>query len=205
VAAQLAKALIVDTRTGERMPVMYNPEEYRIEQGNELAEIGIPGLAASPVQYVRGRTRTLTMDLFFDTYEEQTDVRAYTQRMARLLDPAPRTFTPPVLLFVMGRFAFRCVLATADQRFTMFLPDGTPVRARVSATFREYTEVQFETQQGFFAGPPTVHNITDRDTLPALAATYLGDPARWREIADANRLPDPLRLLPGRSLVIPER
>ncbi|WP_214102577.1 CIS tube protein [Acrocarpospora catenulata] len=205
MAVQLAKALIVDTRTGERVAVMYNPEEYRVEQGNELAEIGVPGLAASPVQYVRGRTRTLTMDLFFDTYEQQIDVRAYTNRLVRLLHPAPRTFAPPVLLFVMGRFSFRCVLAEADQRFTMFLPDGTPVRARVSVTFREYTEVEFQTQRGFFAGPPTVHTTTDRDTLAGLAATYLGDPARWREIADANNLLDPLRLPAGRPLVIPER
>jgi nucleoid-associated protein YgaU len=205
VAEQLAKALIVDTRTGERTPVMYNPDEYRIEQGNELAEIGIPGLAAPPVQYVRGRVRTLTMELFFDTYEQQEDVRTYTRRLVRLLDPAPRTFAPPVLLFVMGRFAFRCVLASADQRFTMFLPDGTPVRARLSVAFREYTEVELETQRGFFAGPPTLHNITAKDTLAGLAAEYLGDPARWREIADANRLTDPLRLPPGRPLVIPER
>ncbi|TKK89553.1 peptidoglycan-binding protein [Herbidospora galbida] len=205
MAVQLAKALIVDTHTGDRMPVMYNPDEYRIEQGNELAEIGIPGLAASPVQYVRGRARTLTMDLFFDTYERQTDVRAFTNRLAGLLRPAPRSFAPPVLLFVMGRFSFRCVLAEADQRFTMFLPDGTPVRARVSVAFREFTEVEVETRRGFFAGPPTLHDITDRDTLPGLAATYLGDPGRWREIADANDLLDPLRLRLGRPLVIPER
>ncbi|MEU6716718.1 hypothetical protein ABZ897_35075 [Nonomuraea sp. NPDC046802] len=205
MTAQLAKALIIDTGTGERIPVMYNPEEYRVEQGNELAEIGIPGLAASPVQYVRGRARTLTMDLFFDTYEQAADVRAHTRRLTALLSPAPRSFTPPVLLFVMGRFSFRCVLAQADQRFTMFLPDGTPVRARLSVTFREYTEVEFDTQRGLFAGPPTVHNLTDRDTLPGLAATYLGDPARWREIAEANDLPDPLRLPPGRPLIIPGR
>jgi len=205
VAAQLAKALIVDTRNGEPTPVMYNPDEYRIEQGNELAEIGIPGLAAPPVQYVRGRGRTLTMELFFDTYEQQEDVRTYTRRLVRLLDPAQRTFAPSVLLFVMGRFAFRCVLASADQRFTMFLPDGTPVRARLSVVFREYAEVELETQRGFFAGPPTLHNITAKDTLVGLAAEYLGDPARWREIADANRLTDPLRLPPGQPLVIPER
>nr|WP_062337191.1 hypothetical protein [Herbidospora sakaeratensis] len=205
MAAQLAKALVVDTGSGERLQVMYNPEEYRIEQGNELAEIGVPGLAASPVQYVRGRTRTLTMDLYFDTYEQQSDVRAHTNGLVRLLHPAPRTFAPPVLLFVMGRFSFRCVLAQADQRFTMFLPDGTPVRARVSVTFREYTEVEFETRRGLFAGAPALHTVTDRDTLPGLAAAYLGDPGRWREIAGANDLLDPLRLPSGRPLVIPER
>ena len=42
---QLAKALIVNTQTNERIPVMYNPEEYRLDQGNSFAEVGIDDLA----------------------------------------------------------------------------------------------------------------------------------------------------------------
>ncbi|MEV4319586.1 hypothetical protein [Actinocrispum sp. NPDC049592] len=202
---QLSKATIVNTHSGERVPVMYNPDEYRIEQRNEIAEIGVPGLAVSPVQYVRGMARALTMELFFDTYERAADVRGHTQRVVSLLNPAPGTFAPPVLLFVMGRFAMQCVLAEADQHFTMFLPDGTPVRARMSVRFTEYVRVELEVSSGLFIGPPTVHNIAERDTLPNLAATYLGDPARWREIAEANDLDDPLRLAPGKRLAIPGR
>ncbi len=66
---QFAPASIVDTTTGEIISVMYNPEEMKLEQGNNFAEIGIPGLNASPVQYVRGKVRTLSMELFFDSYE----------------------------------------------------------------------------------------------------------------------------------------
>jgi nucleoid-associated protein YgaU len=205
VPAQLAKAMIVNTSSGERVPVMYNPEEYRVEQRNEIAEIGVPGLAVSPVQYVRGKARSLSMDLFFDTYERATDVRAHTQRVVSLLNPEPGSFAPPVLLFVMGRFAMQCVLAEADQHFTMFLPDGTPVRARMSVRFTEYVRVELTVTSGLFVGPPTLHNLTERDTLPNLAATYLGDPGRWREIADANDLDDPQRLVPGTRLRIPGR
>src|SRR3712207_4522454 len=75
---ELAKAVLIDTTTGVGYPVMYNPEELRLEQGNQFAEVGIPGLNASPVQYVRGKSRVLTMELFFDTYESGEDVRAYT-------------------------------------------------------------------------------------------------------------------------------
>ena len=48
----------VDTTHRRRtVPVMYNPEELKLEQGNKFAEVGIPGLNASPVQYVRGKAR----------------------------------------------------------------------------------------------------------------------------------------------------
>ena len=51
----LAKATILNTVTHELITVMYNPEEYKLDQGNTFAEIGIPGLDAPPMQYVRGK------------------------------------------------------------------------------------------------------------------------------------------------------
>jgi nucleoid-associated protein YgaU len=199
--ARLAKALVINTDTNERIPVMYNPEEYRLEQGNDFAEVGIPGLNAPPVQYVRGKARVLTMDLFFDSYEQRTDVRAHTGRIVALLQTLPRTHAPPILLFTMGQFAFRCVLVDAGQRFTMFLRDGTPVRSVLAVRFHEYVDVVVETQHGLFIGPPTLHTVTAGQTVSAIAAQLLGDPTRWREIADANQIDNPFSLKPGTSIV----
>src|SRR4249920_1618767 len=114
---ELVKAALIDTTSGVGYPVMYNPEELKLEQGNQFAEVGIPGLDASPLQYVRGRNRVLAMELFFDTYETGEDVRAYTAPIVRLLDKNPQTLAPPVLLFSLGRLQFRCVLTDAGQRF----------------------------------------------------------------------------------------
>jgi nucleoid-associated protein YgaU len=198
-----ARAMIVNTQSGEQIPVMYNPDEYRLEQGNTFAEIGIPGLPAPPIQYVRGRGRVLTMDLFFDTYDTREDVRRHSGRIVALLDKAPRTQAPPILRFVMGQFNFTCVLTDAGQRFTMFLPDGTPVRTVLSARFQEYRRVEVETASGFFVGPPALHNVLQNETLSGIAAAQLGDPTRWREIAIANDIDDPFRIPEGKALIIP--
>ena len=205
---------------------MYNPEEMKLEQGNNFAEIAIPGLNASPVQYVRGKSRTLSMELFFDSYETGEDVRIHTNRIVRLLDKRPETQAPPVLIFVIGRFAFRCVLVDAGQRFTMFRPDGTPVRSFLSIRLQEYVTVTTEIQRGLFFGSPTVsaavntavelgravisgnaiiHITAQGETLQGLAAALLGDSALWRDIADANGIDDPLNVPPGTRLVIPPR
>ena len=224
----LAKALVIDTSVGTVHAVMYNPQELKVEQGNNFAEVGIPGLNAPPLQYVRGRSRVLTMELFFDTYETGEDVRQYTAPIVRLLDRQPQTQAPPVLLFSFGRLQFRCVLVDAAQRYTMFARDGTPVRSTMSVRLQEYVDVQVQVRQGLFFGSPTVTAAADAalntaqqtlnsvltgsaavhltvrgDTLSGIAAAYLGDPGQWRRIADANRLEDPLALVPGVSLVIP--
>jgi hypothetical protein len=228
VSNELAKAAIINTVTAVSYPVMYNPEELRFEQGNNFAEVGIPGLNVPPLQYVRGKARVLTMELFFDTYETGEDVRNFTAPIVQLLDRQPPAMAPPVLLFSLGRVQFRCVLVDAGQRFTMFLRDGTPVRSTMSVRLQEYAEVNLEIQSGLFFGSPTVsaavssaaagavqavtaaltgaatvYLVVQGDTLSGIAAAFLGDPGRWREIAAANQLDNPFDLPPGRSLVIP--
>jgi nucleoid-associated protein YgaU len=225
--AQLSKAFLLNTNTGERIPVMYNPEQFSLDQGNSFAEVGIPGLAAPPVQYVRGKLRTLSVELFFDTYETQQDVRDFTGKIVGLLDQDPKTFAPPVLIFTMGQFHFQCVLVDAPQKFTMFLRDGTPVRSTLSCKFEEYTPIQVNIQSGLFIGPPTIQNIVSGvaktlnvgiansspmnyvvgvgDTLQKIAADLLGDASRWRELASANKIDDPFHLAPGKKLVVPGR
>lgn len=230
VSAALAKAEIINTDSGESFSVMYNPEELKLEQGNNFAEVGIPGLDAPPVQYVRGRARTLAMELFFDTYESGTDVRGHTGPIVRLLDKQPQTQAPPVLLFSLGSLQFRCVLVDAGQRFTMFLRDGTPVRSSLSVRLQEFVPVGVEVRRGVFFGSPTASGLVNRavgvaleatgatsgqpssehvvvrgDTLSGLAGAYLGDPALWRDIALANAISDPFALEPGVRLVIPPR
>lgn len=201
--SQLARAEIINTHTNERIPVMYNPEQYNLEQGNNFAEVGIPGLATSPLQYVRGKTRTLSMDLFFDSYERGDDVRRHSGRIVGLLDKLPTTQAPPILLFTMGQFQFQCVLTEVGQRYTMFLRDGTPVRATLSVRFSEFQPVEVEIEAGIFVGPPTLHTIAQGQTLQQITSDYLGDPKRWREIAEHNDIDDIFNIDDGVELLIP--
>src|SRR5262249_1177924 len=132
-----------------------------------------------------------------------TDVRDFTDLIVGLLDKMPDTHAPPVLLFVMGQFIFRCVLTEAGQRFTMFLPDGTPVRSVLSVRLHEFVEAEVQVERGVFLGPPVLHNVVQGQTMSAIAAQVYGDPSRWREIARANKVLDPFNPKPGQQLIVP--
>lgn len=199
----LDKATIINLETREQIPVMFNPEEYSLDLGNTFAEIGIPGLQTSPIQYVRGNLRTLKMELFFDTYEQKVDVRTQTQRITSLLNKNVTTQAPPILLFSWGSLQFKCVLESVGQNFTMFLSNGMPVRAKLSVNFKEFEPVEIEIERGLFIGPPTVRNVVEGDTLSKIAGDLLGKPGDWREIAELNDIDDPFNLPPGQSLIIP--
>ena len=199
----LEKASITNLQTGNRIAVMFNPEEYSLDISNSFSEVGIPGLGTPPLQYVRGTTTTLKMELFFDTLEQRQDVRRDAGKITDLLEQDPVTKAPPVLLFSWGGFNFECVLESVTQRMTLFIEDGTPVRATLSVSFKEYRAFDIEVRRGLFLGPPSVINIIEGETLSGIAGKLLGNPEAWRDIADLNEIDDPLELIPGGQLLVP--
>jgi LysM repeat protein len=201
---ELEKAEIT-TEGGDSIQVLFNPTKYSLDQSNQLAEVGVPGLSAPIVQYVRGNNRSLSMELYFDTYEQQTDVREHTDKIYGLLGIEGETHVPPICTFTWGSFSFTCVLAQANGRFTLFLADGTPVRATLDVTFKEYVDVEVLVRE-----VPTessdltkTHWVKRGDTLSDIAAREYGDATQWRAIAEANQIDNPRLVSPGQALVIP--
>jgi nucleoid-associated protein YgaU len=212
----LEKALITNTVTGVKIPVQFNPEEYTFERTINYAETAIPGLSSPLLQFVNGNLQTLEMELFVDAYEEhkvgsavvnraRSDVRVLTRQITDLMAIEPSTHAPPVVLFAWGTLTFTCVLARASQRFVMFLPDGTPVRARLSVTFNEYSNAELVAKEEKLetSDYSKRYVVLERDTLSSIAGKEYGDPRLWRVIAIANALQHARALAPGLALLLP--
>lgn len=207
MALEKAK-IIVHGQNGstEEVAVHFNPNQLSEDKGNQIAEIGVPGLSAPILQFVRGNTRTLSMELLFDTYESGDDVRrAYTDKIYRLLEIDPETHAPPICEFVWKDFAFKGVVDRVGGRFTLFRENGMPVRATLNVTFKHYIPVADLVRANPTRSADHTKTYTVRlgDTLSSIAAAEYGDPAKWRPIAAANRIDNPRALTPGRVLAIP--
>jgi hypothetical protein len=213
----LEKALVTNTITGEGIHVMFNPEEYTVNQDVNYAQTAVPGLSAPLLQFVHGNMQTLEMELFLDTYEahqqnSQTlnqageDVRKITQRIVGLMDIDATTHAPPVLLFTWASLSFTCVLARASQRFIMFLPDGTPVRARLQVTFNEFRNIDLEAKEvkRETANFSKIHVVTEGESLSSIAWKTTGDSTIWRPIALRNGIDNPRVLPAGMTLIVPQ-
>jgi hypothetical protein len=201
----LTKALIVNADTGALIPVMFNPPQYQLQKTNQFAEIGIPGLGSSLLQFVKGDAQTLTIELFFDTTDSQRDVREFTGQVAGLTILNVHTHAPPRLLFFWGSLVFPCVLESVTQQFDYFHPDGQPLRARLTVTFKGH-----DLLEDLLASTPlesadrTKHReVKEGETLQSIAAQEYDDPRQWRPIAEANEIDNPLTLAVGRGLIIP--
>ena len=188
---------------GEKISVLFNPGQYRLSKSNQFSDVAIPGLPAAPIQFGKGNSRTLSMQLFFDSYGKRTDVREHTDKITGLLDINSELHAPPVLVFIWGNMKFVCVLERAEQTFELFLPDGTPVRATIDVTFKEYYDGKQHGADLQSANFAKRYVVKGRDTLSGISGHVYEDPGLWRYIAEENRIDDPFSIYPGQVLVIP--
>jgi len=200
----MAKVAITPQGKSE-IKALFNPNQYSVNKANSIAEAAIPGLEAPILQYVHGNTRTLDMDLFFDTYEKGTSVRTETDKIYELLNIVPDTHAPPICTIAWGGLDFKGVLDHVSGKFTLFLADGTPVRATLSVSFKEYIEVEVLVKERprESADHRKTRVVKSGDRIDNIAGEEYGDPGMWRPIAEANDLDDASWLDPGFVLLIP--
>lgn len=198
------------------IPVQFNPPEYTLAKAAQIAEIAIPGIDAPILQFVRGQTQTLALELFFDTTRlgsstsRFVDVRLLTNVVAQLGRIQPNTHAPPRIRFIWGLgLSFRAIVDNVQQKFTLFNPAGIPVRATLTVAFKEYKTLEEQLKElNLQSADHTKRRVVrPRDTLARIAFEEYGDATKWTVIADHEenryRLTDLRRLVPGMELAIP--
>lgn len=204
----LQKAMILVDYGGsksETIEVLFNPSEYSLQAGNKYQWHTVPGLSMPVAQFVSGETSTLTMDLFFDTYEANVDVRKHTGKIMKIMDVDKDLHVPPICRFVWGSLDFQGIIEKVSQKFTMFLDTGVPVRATLNVTFKESQSVkeQYEHIPRQSADRTKQKTINQGEQLWMIASEEYEDPGLWRDIAKANQIDNPRHLKTGRKLIIP--
>ncbi|MDX1413883.1 MAG: LysM peptidoglycan-binding domain-containing protein [Candidatus Promineifilaceae bacterium] len=204
---------VIDPSRGLKaiMPVQFNPAEYSLNKGAQIAEIAIPGLDSPLLQFVRGQNEKLTLEFFFDTTESgmgesAVDVRSLTDPFYLLAKIQPKTHAPPRVRFVWGEgIRFKAIIESVGQKFSLFNPNGIPLRATLSMSFREYKTLEDQVAElNLQSADHRRRRVVQRgETLVQIAAEVYDDPGQWRAIAEQNGISNPLHLAPGTELDIP--
>ncbi|HEX6835367.1 MAG TPA: hypothetical protein VF334_02285 [Polyangia bacterium] len=188
--------------------VCFNPKEYSLEKSVEWDAEKAFADAPTP-EFKAPKPMTLSVTLQFDTYEERTNVRdkwvRQIEKLTLMTGDLPndgksaksksdkQKFRPPTILFIWGRFTFKGVVESLSQKYTMFLSDGTPVRAECALKIRNVMDKNVDQgeSQTFSAGTTTrTVGVNANDRLDLIAARELGDAGRWQEIALLNDIVD---------------
>jgi hypothetical protein len=224
---------------GDRVEVQFNPPEYTFEKTAKFGEVSLNGLDSPILQFVRGESEKLTLELLFDGTSEPAgggllgelgvgvgggggQPKTVAERVDvfyRMVKVSGNLHTPPLVRVTWGQAfpgavtseskaptpAFDAVVETVNRHYTLFDPDGKPLRCIVGLTLREYRTLHEQlTELNLMTADHTrLHTVREGETLSKIAYDAYKDAARWRVIATANDLPDPTDLTPGQALDLP--
>lgn len=216
---QKAKIVVTEDWSGNFKDIefLYNPETVSITKQAEFKEHQTQGADTGKKEWTHGISRALTIsDLYFDTYETRKNVREqYVNKLERLVHRDSTLKRPPKVLFVWGSFmkesddynSNQWYVTSVTVNYTMFLNDGTPVRAKISLQLKETNSQEGEGSQSQSGknDQHSVHTLKQGETLQNVSAKKYGDSGKWRPIADANNIDDPMNVPPGKVLKIPPK
>lgn len=190
----------------DEFEVLFNPNQVQINKtGWTMTDKG--PIAANELA-------TLTIELFFDTTltgSPPENVQQYTKKVFNLTQPRIGTEDkrPPRCKLVWGIIGGKDsvflpdgFLESVTKTLTHFLEDGTPVRATLNCTFREWADATKKKKAENPIDDP-VRIVKRGETLSSIANEEYGEPALWRIIAEENRLDNPRKITPGLVLTIP--
>ncbi len=212
---QLVKATITNIDTNDTVECMFNPTEYNFSKKAEWKEKSRRGQNVPHLEFSGGKPTELKVQLFFDTYESGEDVRQrYTNTLWKLAmvdsslrDRKTGKSGPPKCEFRWGStWAFTAVVTQISQKFTLFLPDGTPVRATLDVTMKQIDDEGLYPRQNPSSGGGEghrVYTVRQGERLDWIAAQEYGDSSHWQYIAEVNGIDNPMQLRPGMVLKLP--
>lgn len=198
------------------LTAMFNPAKYTFNKAAQYAEINIPGLDSPILQYVRGQNERLSLELFFDTTtsvvggglnDRVQDVNTFVLPFYQLVKLQPKTHAPPRVQIAWGgkHWFKKAVIDSIQREYTLFNPQGVPVRATLTLAVREYLTLEDQLTDIKRASPDFTkrREVKRGDTLSLIAFQEYQDAAQWRLIAEFNNLDNPRHIAPGMVLRIP--
>lgn len=123
----------------------------------------------------------------------------------------PETHKPNFLRILWGDFSFGTgngfngLLKEFQMNYTLFSPDGKPLRAKISTTFTQYVEQERRVREEGKESPDITHirTVKGGDTLPLMTHRIYGDASYYLQVAKANGLVNVRRLRSNTTLRFP--
>ena len=223
----LIKMLILSFLNSERtipnlpfpfFEVMYNPENFDRSYKTQYYTRQAPGDAGSQQVFDRIQPQQFSFDFLFDgtgasppgglaSLTAAEPVQIKVERFLKVTrDYVGTIHRTPFLKIIWGpSFIVDCVLVSADVQYTLFNPQGIPLRAKIKATFHENKDQSLNLRELLPFSPDLTHQreVEAEDNLSNLSFEVYDDPAYYLQLARHNKLKNFRRLRQGKQLDFP--
>lgn len=203
----------------------FNPSSYTIKSTPVYKTVQKLGKDSTSSVFLSGASRELSATLYFDSMGEvgasslpglglqsleamESQAKPVTDKTKKLMATVSvegEQHKPPQVIFSWGNLNFKGVITSLTEEYTMFNKDGKPIRAKVSINIREDSDEALARMSSPFESPDRTKSrvAVEGMSLWLLAYEEYDDCEKWRRIAQANHIMNPLDLKPGQIIRIP--
>lgn len=224
------KIYLCDSKGNKRDSVefSFNPTLYTIKSTPVYRTIQKLGKEGKSSVFLSGASRELTATLLFDSMSEvsalsPTDlpglgvlglealeakakpVSDKTKKLMATVAIEGEQHKPPQVIFSWGNLNFKGVITSLTEEYTMFNKDGKPIRAKVTVVIKEDEDEALTRKTSPFESPDRTKSrvVVEGMSLWSLAYEEYDDCEKWRVIARANHIMNPLDIVPGQIIKVP--
>lgn len=199
--------------------VAINPEKYSHKYTIEYNKTAAPGSPGASPKFNKVPSEVLTFELVFDgtgvipSPETGADAGVLSGSVDKQIEAfrkivfsySGKIHSPSYLKLSWGNLSFNCKMNSLDINYTLFKPDGSPLRAKANVSFIEYESEKKLAAEADNTSPDLTHIVTVKngETLPILCYRIYRDSSFYTEVARVNNLVDFRNLKPGQTLLFP--
>jgi len=193
---------------GDTIQCAFNPESYTISKTNVWTYKPTQGKDYPDPEFGGGLPMTYKLSLLLDASMKGSDGSIKDDANKLMQAMHGNGSAPKFVTFSWGSVKLpKAAPVSISIHYALFQPNGDPIRAFVDLELAQADatsppgQAQNPTTRGIAGMRSRV--VHDGDSLPSIAYDAYGDATKWRVIAEANGIDDPLRLRRGVALTIP--
>ena len=189
--------------------VQINPEKYSQAFGVTSSEDkGIDTASVLP-KFKTQTPQQIRLDFYLDSTGVVAGVTSIPDNLKKFKEIAydfnGQIHSPNYLKLLWGDLVFKCLLDSMDVDYTLFSPSGTPLRAKISANFRQHQSPDELERRSAKKSSDLTHTrtVVSGDTLPLMCHRIYGDSTLYMKVARFNGISNFRRLSEGTTLQFP--
>jgi hypothetical protein len=203
------------TLESDEFETMINPAEFTVDRSISYSNETTLGQLGTDVKFSAINPEKLKFNIVLDATgvvpgaAPGAPPKAVKAHLAALLKVVYKydgsRHEPSRVRLLWGGFIFYGRMEAMATQYTLFKPNGEPLRAKVTLAFVRYLSKNEEVLASNRSSPDLSHSVEVRmgDTLPLLCKRIYGDPRYYVAVARFNQLGDFRRLVPGARLHFP--
>lgn len=206
---QVAKDGTFKQEKNKAYTVMLNPNKFSHTYKISYSQTKTLGQMASDTKFSGIEPESISFDILLDhtgVIPDSSDVQTQIKKLNNVVYTYNGSrHEPNHVRLLWGSLLFYGRLKSMSAEYTLFSPEGKPLRAEVKLAFTGFMSTQEEARRANRSSPDMTHTVVFKagDSLPLLCHRIYNDAGYYTMVAHANDITNFRNIAPGTRIVFP--